>query len=112
MDAVLCLEDEIRKAQINKEVVVAMFFDLEKACDMLWREGLMIKLYGLGIGGWKFNWIWDFLCVRTTQVKIGTHVSEPCKTENGSPQGSVISPTWFSVMINDIFKEISDSFGK
>lgn len=26
MDAVVCLEDEIRKAQINKETVVAVFF--------------------------------------------------------------------------------------
>lgn len=40
------------------------------------------------------------------------HVSEPCKTENGTPHASVISPTLFSVMINDIFKEISDSYGK
>lgn len=110
MDLVLCLKDEIRNAQINKEVVVAVFYDLEKAYDMLWREGLMIKLFGLGIGGRKFNWIKDFFCGRT--VKLGTHVSEPCKTENGTPQGSVVSPTLFSVMINDIFKEISDSFGK
>lgn len=112
MDPFLCLEDEIRKAQIYKEVVVAVFLDVEKAYDMLCREGLMIKLDGLGIGGRMFNWIWDFLCSRTIQVKIGTHVSEPCKTENGTPQGSVISPTLFSVMMNDIFKEISDSYGK
>ncbi len=45
MDAVVCLEDE---AQINKETV---FFDVEKAYDMLWREGLMIKLYRMGVRG-------------------------------------------------------------
>ena len=31
MDPTLCLEHEIRKAQINKESVVAVFFDIEKA---------------------------------------------------------------------------------
>lgn len=66
--------DEIRKAQINKEVVVAVFFDVEKAYDMLWKEGLMIKLYGVGIRGRMFNWIWYFLCGRTIQVKIWTRV--------------------------------------
>lgn len=34
MDQVLCLKDEIRKAQINKDVVVAGFFDIENAYDM------------------------------------------------------------------------------
>lgn len=66
--------DEIRKAQINKEVVVAVFFDVEKAYDMLWKEGLMVKLYGVGIRGRMLNWIWYFLCGRTIQVKIWTHV--------------------------------------
>lgn len=52
MDPVLlCLESDIRKAQTNKEVVVAVFFDVEKAYDMLWKEGLLIKLKSLGIGG-------------------------------------------------------------
>lgn len=51
MDPVLCLEDEIRKAQVNKETVVAVFFDVEKAYDMLWKEGLLIKLHLMGIGG-------------------------------------------------------------
>jgi len=40
MDPVVCLEDDIRKAQVNKETVAAVFFDVEKAYDMLWREGL------------------------------------------------------------------------
>lgn len=39
MDPVLCLEDDIRKAQVNKETVAAVFFDVEKVYDMLWREG-------------------------------------------------------------------------
>lgn len=34
MDAVSCLKDVIRKALANKEVVDAIFFDVEKAYDM------------------------------------------------------------------------------
>lgn len=37
MDSVLCLESEIRKAQTNKEMVIAVFFDIEKAYNMLWK---------------------------------------------------------------------------
>lgn len=35
MDAVLCLEDEVRKVQVNKELVVTVFLDVEKANDVL-----------------------------------------------------------------------------
>ncbi len=47
----LCLEDDVRKAQMNNNNnnnnnnLVAVFFDVEKAYDMLWREGLMITSY-------------------------------------------------------------------
>ena len=30
MDPVICLETEIRKAQVNKKSVAAVFFDIEK----------------------------------------------------------------------------------
>lgn len=41
---IICLDSEIRKAHVNKEVLVGVFFDIEKAYDMMWKEGLLIKL--------------------------------------------------------------------
>lgn len=38
------------------------FFDFEKAYDMVWKEGVMIKLNMIGIAGRKYNWNKDFLC--------------------------------------------------
>lgn len=55
MDPVINLEEEIRTAQINKETVIAMFFDVEKAYNILWKEGLLIKLHLIGVGGKIFN---------------------------------------------------------
>lgn len=72
MDSLLCLESEIRKAQINKEVVIAVFIDVEKAYDMLWKEGLLIKLKNMGIRGRIYNWVLDFLFERKIQVRVGT----------------------------------------
>ncbi len=51
MDAVLSLEADIRKAQANIEVLILVLFDIEKVYDMLWKEGLLIKLKCMGIGG-------------------------------------------------------------
>lgn len=43
MDPVIYLETEIKQTQINKESVLAVFFDLGKAYDMIWKERLMMK---------------------------------------------------------------------
>ncbi len=53
----LLIWKDIRKAFINRETVVAVFFDIEKAYDMLWKEGLLIKLDQIVIGGRLYNWI-------------------------------------------------------
>jgi len=61
MESVAVLEQEIKKAFVNKEVVVGVFLDIEKAYDSLWKEGLLFKLYDLGVRGRILNWIQDFL---------------------------------------------------
>lgn len=61
MDSVIKLENKVRKAQVNKEAVIAVFFYIEKAYDVMWREELLIKLHKMSEGGRMFNWMKDFL---------------------------------------------------
>uniref|UniRef100_A0A3P9P5F4 Reverse transcriptase domain-containing protein n=1 Tax=Poecilia reticulata TaxID=8081 RepID=A0A3P9P5F4_POERE len=107
MDPVLCLEHEIRKAQVNKESVVAIFFDIERAYDMMWREGLLIKIRRMGM----FRWVKNFLEGRQIQVKIRKDYSESMNIENGTPQSSIVSLLLFSVVVNDMFKEVEGGMG-
>lgn len=83
-----------------------MFLDIEKAYDMLWREGLLIALYDAGIRGRMFNWIRNFLSNRTIQVRVGSELSEELEIENGTPQGSVISPVLFNILVNGMFSRV------
>lgn len=106
MDPLVVLEDEIRRAQANREAVVAVFFDIEKAYDMMWKEGLLIKLRTMGFNGRMFNWVREFLTGRSIIVKINGVLSQRYDTENGIPQGSIVSPMLFAIMINGIFSEI------
>lgn len=112
MDSILCLESEIRKAQTNKEMVIAAMFDIEKAYDMLWKEGLLIKLEAMGIEGRMFNWIMDFFQGRVVEVKVKEYHSRMYPVENGTPQGSACSPILFNIMINDVFAQVDRSIGK
>ena len=71
----------------------------------------MIKMFDLGVRGRMFNWIKDFLMNRTIQVMVGGVSSKSVEIENGTPQGSVISPVLFNIMINDIFCKVEGAFG-
>lgn len=56
LDALIRLETDVKKALAMKEVLVAVYFDTEKAYDMMWREGLLLKLQRMGIEGRFYNW--------------------------------------------------------
>ena len=47
-----------------KELMIIVFFDIEKAYDSMWREELLIKLNKMGIRGRFYNWVLDFF-IRT-----------------------------------------------
>ena len=43
------------------KATLASFIDMEKAFDTVWRDRLLVKLYGKGINGALWTWIADFL---------------------------------------------------
>ena len=49
-----------------------------------------------------FDWIADFITDRTFQDRIGDALSAIYTPENGTNQGSMISPELFTSMIDDL----------
>src|SRR6218665_1234811 len=101
-DHVIRLQDDIQRAFAAGQTTTGGFIDLEKAFDLMWTDGLLYKLQRLGIQGHLFKWIRNFLSDRSIRVRVGTSLSNSFPMENGSPQGSVISPVLFIILLNDI----------
>ena len=102
IDHIIRLQDTINKFNNNKGFTVGVFIDFQSAFDMMWQSGLLLKLRNLGITGNVFSFIKNFLTDRTMQVKVGNTLSQTYLLENGTAQGSVISPLLFLIMINDL----------
>ena len=106
-DALLRVTQDICNGLNRKESTAAMFIDIEKAYDSVWREGLLFKLKEMGIRGRVWGWIRNFLTDRRAVINMGGERAQEFETNIGLPQGSVISPLLFVLFVADCYKEVA-----
>jgi len=100
-DPIIRLKHEADIAITSGNITVAILIDFTRAFDLLWVDGLLLKMLNLKISGNMLRWIKNFLSLRTSRVKIGNQFSIDFTSENGTPQGSSLSPILFLIMVND-----------
>ena len=101
-DHIVKLTAHMRKAISSNRTMLATFFDVKRAFDTVWHSKLLDKLGKIGVSGRMYKFIASFLSNRSLQVKIGQSFSKEHFLDMGVPQGSVIAPTLFSIMLHDI----------
>ena len=106
-DQLAFLVQDIENAFQEKKKTLAVFFDLSRAFDKVWKEGLILKLLRAGIRDSMYMWIYHYLFGRTARVKLDGFHSRKVKLREGVPQGGVLSPILFLVYINDITDNIT-----
>ena len=106
------LTQEIENGFQEKKNTLAVFVDLTKAFDKVWKDGLLLKLLKKNICGRMYGCIQSYLFQRTARVKLERHTSNLVKFREGVPQGGVISPTLFIILIDDIIDHLSTYISK
>ena len=101
-DNLLFIIQKIQESFVRKKKVLAFFFDISQAFDKVWHLGLLTKLSKIKLPLYLIRWLQDFMKERYFQVRIGELFSEMKTIKCGVPQGAVLSPTLFSVYINDV----------
>lgn len=92
------------KGDISKKLtVLCLFVDFEKAFDSVWKQGLIVKLWRVGVHGCYLKTIDDFLFNRVVSLLINGFVGPKRSCSNyGLPQGSVLSPILFKFFVSDM----------
>ena len=83
----------------NSDVI---YIDFAKAFDKVDHGILLHKVKQQGISGHIGRWIHNFLTNRSQIVTIQGQWSAPSTVLSGVPQGSVLGPLLFLIMVNDI----------
>ena len=86
----------------------AIALDFSKAFDKCSFEAVLFKLERIGISGPLLQWFRSYLTDRKQRVVVGTASSPYAPVTSGVPQGSVLAPILFLVMINDAFDVVEN----
>ena len=88
----------------------SIYLDFAKAFDKVDHNIVLQKLSALGVRGKLLSWIQSFLISRTQRVIVNGILSNPAPVISGVPQGSVIGPLLFLVLLSDIDIDTVSSF--
>ena len=100
--AVTLLTEYIRTNGNNSALTGALYIDLKKAFDTVNHACLIDKLSLYGVENNELDWFCDYLFNRSQYVVYDSVKSESSKITHGVPQGSILGPLLFIILVNDI----------
>ncbi len=77
------------------------YIDFAKVFDSVNHGFLLAKLESFGLCEKVVRWIRSYLTGRTYKVQVADALSQETKIKSGVPQGSVIGPLLFLLLVND-----------
>ena len=102
MALVKCQHEWLRRLDSDADFIRIFSFDFRKPFDSVPHDIVCRKLRNLEINPYIHNWRVHFLKGRQQRVVVDGISTSYLSINRGIPQGTVIGPIIFSIMINDI----------
>ena len=100
--ALLNVTDDIYECLENSELVFLILLDYSKAFDCANHRLILAKLKAAGFRDDSLEWIFSYLNGRKQKTVTNVGESDWSGLANGVPQGSVLGPLLFTVLVSDL----------
>ena len=97
-----CITDIL--VTVNNKKATVLFLDLEKAFELTNPAAILETLVEKGAKGKLLHWIKNNILRRRGRVKFQGVVSDYKELHNGTPQGGILSPFLFNMLMENIAK--------
>ena len=104
--ALACAQNDWFEAKSTGEAVGVLAFDFSAAFDCIAYTTLLNKLESANITGIPLKWIKSYVSGRSQKVLWNDVLSGPQHLTHGVPQGSILGPLLFLVMVADMHKSV------
>jgi hypothetical protein len=105
-DQVLILREIVAARSELGFQTLAMFIDVRKAYDTVWRERAYVDLHQAGINGKLWRQLQAMHSNMTRRVRTPNGVTPPFEVERGAAQGAIESPWFYSAFVNPLVDEL------
>ena len=102
---VCALYEILRRRQIQEKRTFVAFIDIRKAYDTVPIEGVLRKLYMIGVSGRALEYFRSLYTGAVVRVRTKYGLSDVVRLLRGLRQGCNASPLLFDIFINDILSE-------
>ena len=100
--ALLKIIDDVLDSYDESDATLLILLDFSKAFDTVNHRLLLEKLSILGFQKNALDWVESYLSGRKQRVKAGNDESDWLNINNGVPQGSILGPLLFTILVSDI----------
>ena len=104
--ALIDITDNIYKSMDDSLITILVLLDYSKAFDCANHKLIIAKLKALGFKNSSLKWINSYLTDRSQQVITDKGESSWINLINGVPQGSILGPLLFTILVSDISSNI------
>ena len=105
--ALVEITDNIYKSLDNSLITILVLLDYSKAFDCANHKLIQAILKALGFKNSSLIWISSYLSGRSQQVTTDKGDSTWIELLNGVPQGSILGPLLFTILVSDISNEVN-----